>query len=331
MITVLRALGLSLVFVLQAPLFAQPAPIPEPTANPMPSVAATVNGQPIHETAVERALQSVPQDERPKARGETLEFLVNNTIVDQYLNAIKVVVEPKDVDQHLANFKKEIRDHEQDYALLLRRMKLTEDELREQIHQLLRWEKFVNQQATDEKLKALFQHMPEAFDGSTIRARHLLLAPGDESTAKLRAWKARMEKDVADGLARLPADTDNVTRERKRQELLETAFAVIAQTHSTCNSRAEGGLLPPFPRYGAMTETFAKAAYGLRPFELSDVISTPFGVHLILVTGRKPGMPTTLDDPKVKDAVKEVYESKLKDAIIDQMKPRAKIEIIQKN
>ena len=84
--------------------------------------------------------------------------------------------------------------------------------------------------------------------------------------------------------------------------------AMPPRNHSTCNSKSEGGDLRWFPRYGSMVEPFAKAAYALKPFEVSDVTVTPFGYHLILVVGRRPGTPTKFEDPRVKDAVKEVYE-----------------------
>ena len=70
-----------------------------------------------------------------------------------------------------------------------------------------------------------------------------------------------------------------------------------------------------------MIEPFAKAAYALKPYEISDVVTTPFGCHLILLVGRKAGSPVKYEDPMVKEHVKAVYESKLKDAVLDQMKP----------
>lgn len=323
----------SLLFVSPS-LFAQTSPPVEPIAPPKSStlVAATVNGQAIPEAAVERALQGIPSEDRGKARQEVLLFLVDNAIIDQYLSALKVTVDAKDVDQHLAQFKDEIKKHDQDFAIVLNKMKLTEADLKEQILNQLRWEKFVNQQATDAKLKALFDHMPEAFDGSSIRARHILLACGNDEASKqqalaqLKQIKDQIEKNVAAALAKLPADADNLTKEKQRTALLEAAFADEAKKHSTCSSKQEGGDLRWFPRYGRMVEPFAKAAFALKPYQISDVVASPFGYHLILVTGRKPGISTKYEDEKVKEAVKEVYEARLKEAVLAQMKPRAKIE-----
>ena len=317
-------------------LFAQPtSPTSVPPTAPAPksAAAAMVNGEAIPETAVDRALQTVPVDERAKARAEVIQFLVDNMIIDQYLSALKVTVEPKEVDEHLAQFKADVKKNGQDYGIVLGRMKLTEAELKEQIHNQLRWEKFVSQQATDEKLKALFNHMPEAFDGTTVRARHILLPAGDtepakkEALAKIRDIKASIEKEVAAGLAKLPADSDNVTKEQKKNELIEEAFSQAAKANSICPSKERGGDLSWFPRYGAMVEPFAKAAFVLKAYQLSDAISTQFGYHLIVVTGRKPGVPTKFEDEKVKAVVKDVYEARLKEAVLEQMKPRAKVEI----
>ena len=326
MLRLTRITGITLLSaIIVSPAFAQTDPKTAPLAKP--AVAATVNGQAIYEPAVERALQGVAAEERAKMRTDVINFIVDNTIIDQYLAAIKVVVDPKDIAGQLVNFKDEIKKNNQDYETLLLKMKLTEAELKEQIHNQLRWEKFVSQQATDEKLLALFNHMPEAFDGTTVRARHILLAATDdkskqESLAKMTAIKAEIEKAVNAGLAKSP-NADEVTKVR----VIEDAFADAAKKYSTCPSKAEGGDLRYFPRYGSMVEPFSKAAFALKPYQISEPVPTQFGYHLILVTHRKAGIPTKFEDPKVKDAVKEVYEARLREAVLGQMKPRATVEI----
>ena len=70
--------------------------------------------------------------------------------------------------------------------------------------------------------------------------------------------------------------------------------------------------------------------YGFgKPFmantQISDVIATDFGYHLVLVTQRKAGQPTKFEE--IKETVKEVYGNKLREAVIAQMKARAQIQI----
>jgi peptidyl-prolyl cis-trans isomerase C len=74
-----------------------------------------------------------------------------------------------------------------------------------------------------------------------------------------------------------------------------------------------------------MVEPFARAAFALKPYEMSDVVATKFGYHLILVTDRRPGRDTKYED--VKEVVKEVYSDRLRENLAGQLRPNAKIVI----
>lgn len=332
---------LTKLFVLSLPislltgnLGAQPAPgAPEATATKS-KAAAIVNGKEIPEAAVERALKPIAKENHEKARADILNFLIENALVDQYLELLKVTVEPKEVDTQLENFKGEIKKAEQDYAKVLTKMDITEADLKKEIYNQLRWEKFVSTQATDDKLKKLFETSPEIFDGSTVRARHILITPEkqDEATRaaslkKLQDIKLAVEKSIATESAKIPTDADNLTKQKALNKIIEDSFGAAAKAHSACPSKNDGGDLGEFPRMGAMVEPFAKTAFALKLHQLSDPVTTQFGYHLILVTNRKAGEPTKFET--VKPAVQEVYGSKLKEAVVQKMKsdPNTKIEI----
>jgi NIMA-interacting peptidyl-prolyl cis-trans isomerase 1 len=61
-------------------------------------------------------------------------------------------------------------------------------------------------------------------------------------------------------------------------------FAQLATEHSDCSSHANGGDLGWFEP-GQMQKPFEDGAYGLQVGQISDVISSDSGVHLILRTG----------------------------------------------
>lgn len=61
-------------------------------------------------------------------------------------------------------------------------------------------------------------------------------------------------------------------------------FADLAQAHSLCPSKANGGNLGPFGR-GMMVPSFEEAAFGLDVGQVSDPVQTQFGWHLIHRTG----------------------------------------------
>jgi len=60
-------------------------------------------------------------------------------------------------------------------------------------------------------------------------------------------------------------------------------FAALAADHSDCPSGARGGDLGSFGK-GQMVPEFETAAFDLDVDELSDVVETSFGYHLILRT-----------------------------------------------
>ena len=114
-------------------------------------------------------------------------------------------------------------------------------------------------------------------------------------------------------------------RSAKNCRRADELFAAYAQKYSTCPSKKNGGDLSYFPRVGAMVEPFAKSAFALQPYGMSDVVTTEFGQHLIMCTAKKPGTPRKFED--VKEDVRGVYAVRLREAVVAQMKPRAKIEV----
>ncbi|KAL0575034.1 peptidyl-prolyl cis-trans isomerase Pin1 [Marasmius crinis-equi] len=61
-------------------------------------------------------------------------------------------------------------------------------------------------------------------------------------------------------------------------------FADLARVHSDCSSHDKGGDLGWFGK-GQMQKPFEDAAYGLEVGQMSDIISSDSGVHLVLRTG----------------------------------------------
>lgn len=60
----------------------------------------------------------------------------------------------------------------------------------------------------------------------------------------------------------------------------EATLAQLAQKYSDCSSAKRGGDLGPFGR-GAMQKPFEDATFALNVGELSDIIETDSGLHLI--------------------------------------------------
>jgi len=321
------------------PTFAQQPPASRPLSPvvsqktpPTSGVAATVNGQPITENAVQRGLKRVAADQQAQARPAILDFLIDNVLLDQYLAQHGVSVDKKEADDRIQQVRDEAKKDNNTFEQLLRDLMSTEQEFRTHVEAQIRWDKYVNQQATDETLRKLFAAEREMFDGTMVRARHILRSPppddapaAEKAKAELLLYKKEIEDRVKQQLAILPADADALARANARKKLLDEAFSEYASKHSDCPSKEQGGDVDWFPRGGHMVEAFSKAAFALKPYDGMDIVKTPFGYHLVLTTDRRPGVETKFED--VKEEVKDLLCAGLREGICAQMRPSAKITV----
>lgn len=146
-----------------------------------------------------------------------------------------------------------------------------------------------------------------------IRARHILIAVPEGAPA---------EQDTA---ARTKA-------EDLHKQLNEGAdFATLAQQNSNCSSRERGGDLGYFGE-GDMVPEFEKAAYKLEKGEISPIVKTKYGYHIIKLEDKLKDEPRELKE--VEDKIrgylvdKEIEKKALKEAkkILKQLKQGANFE-----
>ena len=70
---------------------------------------------------------------------------------------------------------------------------------------------------------------------------------------------------------------------------------------------------------------FARAAFALKPYQMSEPVATEFGHHLILAVDYRPGKDVKYEN--VKSYVLEVYGERLRDAVLAAYKGKSKIEV----
>jgi parvulin-like peptidyl-prolyl isomerase len=100
---------------------------------------------------------------------------------------------------------------------------------------------------------------------SQVRASHILLMYKG-------SMRSQADRSKDEALAAITSFKD---------ELKEGAdFSQLARQFSDCPSGEEGGDLGRFGR-GMMVPEFEEATFSLQPGEVSDVVETPFGFHLI--------------------------------------------------
>jgi peptidyl-prolyl cis-trans isomerase C len=104
-------------------------------------------------------------------------------------------------------------------------------------------------------------------------------------------------------------------------------FATLAQEHSACPSGQKGGDLGMFGP-GSMVKPFEEAAFALKPGEISDVISTQFGLHLIKVTDTQEPQKLEYEEakPQIAQFLKEQNGAKLLQEWVEELKQEATID-----
>ncbi|MFO0929061.1 MAG: peptidylprolyl isomerase [Gemmataceae bacterium] len=303
------------------------AALPPASTVSSTTVAATVNGEAIYEQAVQRALERVPPARRTEERPRLVNYLVDNLLIDQSLRAAGYKVEDAEVDKRINDMKAELKKVGKEFDKMLGELQVSEKELRHHISADLRWYKYASAQATDKVLQEMFASSKDMFDGTAVRARHILLSADGKNdanvVAQLRALKAVIEKETETAAAKTPAASDKLAQEKARGTALVEVFSKYAREKSECPTKNTGGDVGWFQKAGFVVAPFSQAAFALQPFQMTDVVKTPFGYHLILVTERKPGKEVKFED--VKEVVKEVYFDRLHDGLAAQLRQRATI------
>lgn len=130
---------------------------------------------------------------------------------------------------------------------------------------------------SDSELKALYENSKFEFaTPEQIRARHILIIPKPANPGNQQS----VEEARQAALLQMNLVYQGIRRG-------EASFEQMAQKYSMDGSAQGGGDLGFFSR-GKMVQEFEDAAFALKPGEMSPVVSTQFGFHLIRLEERRP-------------------------------------------
>jgi len=117
--------------------------------------------------------------------------------------------------------------------------------------------------------------LPQAVSSGSVRASHLLVK--HRNSRRPASWKdENITRSKEEALQILAGYAERIKSG-------EISFSDLAQTESDCSSARKGGDLGAFGR-GQMQKPFEDATYALSVGEMSGVVDTDSGVHIILRT-----------------------------------------------
>src|SRR5262249_37914106 len=144
-----------------------------------------------------------------------------------------------EVDERLKEMKAELKKIGRDFDKVLADLKVPEKELRIHVAADLRWFKYANGLATDKALEELFNGNKDMFDGSEVKAIHILIAPRSKipqdhkaAVKQLRSIRTAIEKEVTAAVARLNPIMAKRDRDREVARLWSETFSKYAREKS---------------------------------------------------------------------------------------------------
>jgi len=154
---------------------------------------------------------------------------------------------------------------------------------------------------TDEEILEQYENYKPFFTTpETVTASHILIMDADHTAAKRAEIQAILDK--------LNEGED---------------FAALAMEYSEDSSGEFGGELGEFQR-GVMVGPFEDAAFALEPGEISGIVETEFGFHIIKVTAKTEAGYQPLED--VRDQLEEVVKNERLSEAIEALKAAAVIQ-----
>ncbi len=287
-------------------------------------IAVTVNGVVIKDadvdakvdTFMQRASAQIPPNMvdqyKSQIRGQAIESMIMEELLGEEVKKAGINITDKDVDDKLNEvIAAQPGMTMESFKSMLTAQGQTLETVKAQIKKTLGYEKLLGAvEVNDAEAKAYYDENKEDFNTpEQVQASHILIKVAPTATPE----EKKAAKEKIDGLLKkVKAGGD---------------FAALARENSDCPSKTKGGDLGFFDK-GMMVKEFSDAAFAMKVGEVSNVVETQFGYHIIKVTDRKKGGMTSFDQAKA-DIVKMLQDKKKSEVfrqLIEKLKAGAKIE-----
>ena len=245
----------------------------------------------------------------PRLESRALDQAIGARLLLERASQIDLPVTDKDINDEVARVVAQIGG-EENYRKALAAQGISEADFRRELEKGARVNMLVGQvcahveDPTEEEVTAFYEaHKSEYVSEPQVLCQHILVKGSDDAALdKIKAIRERIVSDKAD-------------------------FAEEARRHSDCPSGAQGGSLGWFGR-GMMVPEFDKAAFGMKKGEVSGVVTTEFGYHIIYKADERGGGQQTIVDvhDQIKDLLRHEARGRATDAFVKELREKATVE-----
>src|SRR5262249_47133445 len=207
---------------------------------------------------------------------------------------------------------------EQAFEQALKAQHMTVEKLRDTarsnlvVRKLLQDEVMSKIQIKPSDISAFYEKNPDKFkQPESVHAAHILIIVPPEADEKT---KAALKARATEALQAAKSGKD---------------FAALGRQYSQDGSAQHGGDLGFFPK-GQMVPAFEQVAFSLKPGEISDLVQTQFGYHIIKVIEKRPGgtVPFAQAAPQIQQFLEGQAQSDQGKAYVEALKAKGKDEIL---
>jgi peptidyl-prolyl cis-trans isomerase C len=288
---------------------------------------ASVNGKEISQADLDKemnrfegqmGLSGQPPDptQRETIKKKVLDSMIQRELLLQESKRVGIKVGDEEVGQEMSQLKGRFSS-EEDFGNALKRLRMTESELKEEFTRRMIVKKMIDEVIaskvliTPDETKNFYESNPNYFQApERVRASHILVKLDPKAT---EAEKAAARKKLEDISMRIQKGED---------------FAALAKEFSDCPSASKGGDLDFFQR-GQMVAPFEEAAFSLKPGETSGIVETQFGYHLIKVVDKKESGIIPYDEIKanIESHLRQQKVNEKYALFMEELKSKAKVEM----
>ena len=266
-----------------------------------------------------RARHPVKPELRERLKENLVRRLVDAEIIRQKAKELKVEIPPAELDEKWQAHKKRYGD-DKAFESFLQRAGTSEADVRDQFTlNLIREKVFASVSEgiaiEDKDVQDYYEQNKRRYnEPEQVKASHILIRVDANSKPEAKAEKKKLAQSVHAKAKKKGAD-----------------FAKLAEEHGEDPTRSRGGDLGFFTR-GRMVKAFEDAVWDMKEGQISDIVETNFGFHIIKKMGHKKAYTKTFEDvkPQIERAVRARKRNTVIREALQKWKDDSQIEIIVK-